>query len=97
MNSLVSGGCVISGAAVRESVLFSGVRVEERSLVERAVVLNHARIGADCRIQRAVIDEYCEVPDGTVIGYDAAEDARRFFVTRRGVVLVTQAMLKAET
>ncbi len=94
INSMVAGGCIISGAEVRESMLFSRVHVEERSLVERSVVLPNVHIGAGCRIRRAVIDEDCEVPEGTVIGHDAEADARRFYVTKRGVVLVTSDMLR---
>jgi glucose-1-phosphate adenylyltransferase len=94
INSMVAGGCIISGAEVRESLLFSNVRVEERSLVERSVVLPNARIGYDCRIRGAVVDEDCEIPDGSVIGYDAEEDARRFYITKKGVVLVTADMFR---
>ena len=96
INSMVAGGCIISGAEVRESLLFSNVRVEERSLVERSVVLPNVRIGYDCRIRRAVVDEDCEIPDGSVIGYDAEEDARRFYITKKGVVLVTADMFRGQ-
>jgi glucose-1-phosphate adenylyltransferase len=96
INSMLSGGCIISGAEVRGSLLFSNVRVEERSYVERSVVLPNVRIGFDCRIRRAVIDEDCEIPDGTVIGYDAEADAKRFHITRGGVVLVTADMFRPE-
>ena len=58
-----------------------------------AVVLPHARIGRDCVIRRAIIDEYCEIPDGTVIGEDLTADARRFAVTEGGIVLVCPHML----
>jgi len=96
INSMLAGGCIISGAEVRGSLLFSNVRVEERSYVERSVVLPNVRIGYDCRIRGAVIDEDCEIPDGTVIGYDAARDAERFHITRRGVVLVTPDMFRGD-
>jgi glucose-1-phosphate adenylyltransferase len=94
INSMIAGGCIISGAEVRESLLFSNVRVEERSHVERSVVLPNARVGRNCRIRRAVLDEDCDIPDGSVIGYDAEQDARRFFITRHGVVLVTADMFR---
>jgi glucose-1-phosphate adenylyltransferase len=93
INSLVSGGVIISGATVRESLLFSGVRVEERSNVERSVVLPNVRIGANCQIRNAIIDENCELPADTRIGHDRNEDAKRFLVTEKGVVLVTPDML----
>jgi glucose-1-phosphate adenylyltransferase len=93
INSLVSGGAIISGATVRESLLFSGVRVEERSLVERSVILPDVRIGQDCQIRNAIIDEGCQIAGGMRIGFDRAEDAKRFLVTEKGVVMVTPDML----
>jgi glucose-1-phosphate adenylyltransferase len=94
VNSMVSGGCIISGAVVRESLLFSNVRVEERTSIQRSMVLPNAAIGSGCTITRAIIDEGCEVPDGTTIGVDREADARRFHVTEKGVVLVTPDMLR---
>jgi glucose-1-phosphate adenylyltransferase len=93
INSLVSGGTIISGATVRESLLFSGVRVEEGATVERSVVLPNVRIGPNCQIRNAIIDENCELPAGTRIGHDRNEDSKRFLVTDKGVVLVTPDML----
>jgi glucose-1-phosphate adenylyltransferase len=93
ISSMISGGCIISGALVNQSMLFYDVRVEERSELMRAVVLPHVRIGKNCRITRAIIDEYCEIPDNTVIGGNPPEDSRRFSVTDDGVVLVCQHML----
>jgi len=95
INSMVSGGCIISGAVVRESLLFSAVRVEERSTIYRSVVLPRAEIGRGCMIANAIIDEECSIPDATQIGIDREADARRFHVTERGVVLVTPAMLRS--
>ncbi len=94
INSMVSGGCIISGAVVRESLLFSNVRVEERTSIQRSMILPNAAIGSGCTITRAIVDEGCEVPDGTIIGMDREADARRFHVTDKGVVLVTPDMLR---
>jgi glucose-1-phosphate adenylyltransferase len=94
INSMVSGGCIISGATVRESLLFSNVRVEERTSIERSVILPMVAIGRGCTIQHAILDEGCVVPDGMSIGVDPAEDAKRFHVTEKGVVLVTADMLR---
>ncbi|HEY4751464.1 MAG TPA: glucose-1-phosphate adenylyltransferase [Steroidobacteraceae bacterium] len=94
VNSMVSGGCIISGAVVRESLLFSNVRVEERSTIQRSVILPNVEIGRNCRINGAILDEGCEVPDGTQIGVDRDADTRRFYVTEKGVVLVTPDMLR---
>ncbi len=93
IDSMVSGGCIISGALVRHSLLFSNVRVHEGSSLESAVVLPKVTIGPGCRISRAVIDEACQVPPGTVIGEDPVADSKRFYLTEKGVVLVTPEML----
>ena len=95
INSMVSGGCIISGARVEQSLLFSGVHVDERSMIFRSVVLPKAKIGAGCVIRHAILDEGCEVPRGMEIGVDAAADSQRFHVTGNGVVLVTVDMLSA--
>jgi len=95
INSLVAGGCIISGALVRQSLLFSDVHIEERSVVHTSVVLPGVSVGRDCVIQRAILDEGCMVPDGTRIGVDLAADSSRFEVTESGVVLVTPEMLRA--
>lgn len=96
MDSMVSGGCVISGATIRHSLLFSKVRIESWSYVQDAVVLPNVEIGRHCRIRRAVIDKGCKIPDGTVIGYNLEEDAKRFYVTESGIVLVVPEMLGQE-
>ena len=93
INSMVSGGCIISGAVVRRSLLFSDVRVESGSLIEDSVVLSNVRIGSKVLLRRVVIDQRCEIPDGTVIGVDPKQDRKRFRVTEKGIVLVTPEML----
>jgi glucose-1-phosphate adenylyltransferase len=96
VDSMVSGGCLISGATVRHSLLFSNVKVNSYSVIEDAVVLPDVNIARRCRIRRAVIDRGCEIPSNTVIGEDAARDAERFHVTPEGIVLVTPEMLGQE-
>ena len=94
INSVVSGGCIISGAVVRSSLLFSDVRVDERSHIERSVILPHVEIGTSCMIRNAIVDEGCEIPNNTQIGVNRESDAKRFNVTEKGVVLVTADMLR---
>jgi glucose-1-phosphate adenylyltransferase len=94
INSMVSGGCIVSGALVEQSVLFSNVRVDERSNIFRSVILANTRLGADCAIRNAILDEGCEVPSGMQIGFDHTLDSQRFHVSRKGVVLVTPDMLR---
>ena len=97
VDSMVSGGCIISGAKIRHSLLFSHVHVKSYSTIEDTVVLPKVDIGEHCRIRRAVLDKSCVIPANTVIGYDAEEDAKRFYVSPNGVVLVTPDMLGQET
>jgi glucose-1-phosphate adenylyltransferase len=93
VDSMVSGGCIISGAVLRRSLLFSDVKVNSYARLLDSVVLPQVDIGRNCRISKAVIDKGCIIPEGTVIGEDPEEDNRRFYVTERGVVLVTPEML----
>lgn len=93
VDSLVSGGCIISGAAINRSVLFSKVRVHSYCDVQEAVVLPEVSIGRHCVLRKVVIDHGCQIPDGTHIGVDPQADAQRFHRTPGGVVLVTADML----
>ncbi len=94
IESLTSGGCIISGRVFR-SVLFSSVRVHSYSTVNWSVLLPLVEVGRGVRLNRVVVDRGCELPDGIVIGEDAAEDARRFYRSANGITLVTQSMLDA--
>ncbi|MGD9842121.1 MAG: glucose-1-phosphate adenylyltransferase [Steroidobacteraceae bacterium] len=93
VDSMVSGGCIISGAEVVGSLLFTNVRVNERSYIEKSLLFPDVRIGADCIVKNAIIDTGAVIPPGTQIGVDPAEDAKRFYVTEKGVLLVTRDML----
>jgi glucose-1-phosphate adenylyltransferase len=95
IDSMVSGGCIISGSRVAHSLLFSNVRVHDYSQVEGAVILPRVRVGERCVIRRAIIDSNSLIPDGMQIGVDPAADRERFYVTENGITLVTPAMLRA--
>lgn len=94
VDSMVSGGCVISGSVVRRSLLFSNVRVNSFSTVEDSVVLPDSDIGRHTRLRRCIVDSGCVVPSGLVVGEDAEEDARRFYRSERGITLITAEMLR---
>jgi glucose-1-phosphate adenylyltransferase len=94
VDSLVAGGCIVSGALVKSSLLFYNVRVGEGSVVEESVVLPNVVIGRNVKIRRAIVDKRCVLPDGFECGFDRARDAARFHVTERGITLVTPAMLQ---
>jgi len=94
IQSMVSGGCVVSGAVVRNSLLFSRSRVNDHSVVTDSVVLPDVVIGKNCHIHRAILDRGSVLPDGSVIGEDHETDrARGFRVTESGLTLVTPDML----
>jgi glucose-1-phosphate adenylyltransferase len=92
IESLVSGGCIVSGAVFR-SVLFSSVRVHSHSSVNWAVLLPGVQVGRRARLTRVVVDRGCEIPDGMVIGEDPVLDAERFYRTETGITLVTREMI----
>ncbi|WP_340677813.1 glucose-1-phosphate adenylyltransferase [Paraglaciecola sp.] len=94
VDSTVSGGCIISGAVIKQSLLFSDVRVHSYSRVEESVIMPKVTIGRHVNIKRAIIDSGCIIPDGMAIGIDHKADlARGFRISNKGVVLVTPCML----
>ena len=90
INSVISAGCIVSGAVVRNSVLSQDVRVNSYAEVESSIIFTHVDIGRHCRIRRAIIDRDVHLPEGTVIGYDREEDRRNYFVTQSGLTVVTR-------
>ncbi|MBF6057947.1 MULTISPECIES: glucose-1-phosphate adenylyltransferase [Thiomicrorhabdus] len=94
IDSLVAGGCIISGARIKRSVVGSGSRIHSYSLIKDSVLLPRVEVGRHCRIQNAVIDKGASIPPGTIIGEDPVADAERFYVEESsGIVLVTPDML----
>ena len=94
IDSMVAGGCIISGARIKRSVIGSGSRVHSYSHVKDSVLLPRVEVGRNCRIQNAVIDKGAIIPEGTIIGEDPIEDAKRFYIEESsGIVLVTPEML----
>lgn len=92
IESLVSGGCIVSGT-VERSLLFSGVRVHSKAVLELCVVLPGSDIGRGARLRRAVVDSGCRIPPGLIVGEDADLDAQRFVRSPNGVTLITQDMI----
>ncbi|SIT65561.1 glucose-1-phosphate adenylyltransferase [Ectothiorhodosinus mongolicus] len=93
VDSMVSGGCIISGSTVRHSLLFSNVTVNSHAKVTDSVILPNVEIGSNAVIQKAVLDKGCRIPEGMEVGVDLKEDAKRFFVSPSGVTVVTPGML----
>ena len=93
ISSLVSGGCIVSGASLRRSLLFTGVRVNSYATVENAVILPYVDVGRSARLKNVVIDRGVQIPEGLVIGEDPELDAKRFRLTDRGICLITRPMI----
>ncbi len=96
LDSSVSGGCIISGATVRRSLLFSNVKVNSFSYVEDSVILPNVEIGRYARLRRVVVEKKCVIPEGLTVGFDPAQDRKRFYVTEKGITLITSEMLGQE-
>jgi glucose-1-phosphate adenylyltransferase len=92
-NVLVSGGCIVEGSDITKAVLFSSVRVHSSCTISETVILPQCEVGRNCRLSKVVIDRGCRIPDGLVVGEDPELDAKRFFRTEDGVVLITVEML----
>lgn len=93
VDSMVSGGCIVSGSKIKHSLLFTNVRVNSFCLVRDSIVLPEVEIGRNCRITKAIIEQGCIIPEGTVIGENSEEDAKKYYISEGGVVLVTPDML----
>ena len=93
IDSLVSGGCIISGATIRRSLLFSDVRVDSHSVIEDSVILPDVAIEKNVKLRKVVVDKRSRIPEGLTVGYDLQSDKRRFLVSDKGVTLITAEML----
>ncbi len=93
ISSMVSGGCIISGTEVRNSLLFTEVHTNSYAVLDHAVVLPYVTVERSARLRRVVIDRGVTIPAGLVVGEDPEEDAKWFRVSERGVTLITQDML----
>ena len=90
IDSVVSGGSIVSGGRVNKSILGYDVRVNSYSDVEESIIFNHVSIGRHARIRRAIIDRHVSLPEGTVIGYDLDADREHYSVTESGIVVVVR-------
>jgi glucose-1-phosphate adenylyltransferase len=93
VDSLISGGCIISGSVVRRSVLFSSVHVSNYCDVEDSVILPNVEMGNNVTLRRVIVDKFCRLPDGLKAGVDPDADRKRFHVTDRGVTVIVPERL----
>ena len=93
VDSLVSGGCIISGSTVKGSLVFSNVRMHSFSSIEDSVILPDVVINRHVKLRRCIIDRRCVLPEGFSAGFDPEQDRKRFRVSERGITLITPGML----
>lgn len=93
VSSMVSGGCVISGTEVRNSLLFTQVHTNSWAVLDQAVVLPYVTVGRNARLRRVVIDAGVTIPENLIVGEDPQEDAKHFRVSEKGTTLITQPMV----
>ena len=93
ISSLVSGGCIISGARLRRTLLFTGVHVHSYAQVENALILPDADIGRGARLRNVIVEKGVRIPPGLVVGEDPDDDAKRFRRSEKGICLITQSMI----
>ena len=94
VDSIVSGGCIVSGSVVKRSLLSTNVKLLDHCHIEDSVILPNATIGPSAVVKNAVVDKNCRIPDGMEIGVDLEADRQRFHVTEKGRVLVVPGMLE---
>ncbi len=92
LNSLVSNGCIISGAHVERSVLSPDVRIDNYSEICDSILMEGVNIGKNVKIRKAIIDKSVSIPDGKSIGYNLEEDAKQLAVTEKGIVIAHKEM-----
>jgi glucose-1-phosphate adenylyltransferase len=95
LSSLVSGGCIVSGASLERALLFTGVRCNSYSHVENGVILPYVEVGRGARLSNVVVDARVQIPEGLIVGEDPELDARRFHRSENGICLITQPMINA--
>jgi len=93
VSSLISGGCIVSGSSLHHTLLCNNVHVHSFGEIDRAIILPFVEVGRHARLSQVIVDAGVRIPDGLVVGEDAAHDAARFRRTERGVCLITQPMI----
>ena len=92
-DSLISGGCIISGSSITQSVIFSNVHVHSYSMIQDSVIMPNVEISRHVKLNRVVVDTDTRIPEGVEIGFDVELDRKRFYVSEKGITLVTAEML----
>jgi glucose-1-phosphate adenylyltransferase len=94
VSSVISGDCIVSGASLKRSLVFTGARINSYSTLDEVVMLPDCMVGRNARLARCVVDAGVVIPEGLVVGDDPVLDAKRFRVSEKGIALITQDMIK---
>lgn len=92
LDSIVSGGCIISGAKIERCVLSPDVKIDSHSEIYDSIIMESARIGMNVKIRQAIIDKSVNIPNNMDIGYNQEKDSKHFTVTKKGIVVVRKEM-----
>lgn len=93
INSILSGGTIISGGNVSNSVLFQNIYIDEESLIHSSVIFDYVKIGKNVRLNKCIVDKHVVIPDNETIGHDLEADKKRFTVTDSGIVVIPQGYI----
>jgi glucose-1-phosphate adenylyltransferase len=93
INSLISSGVIISGGSVQNSVLSSCVRINDGATVADSILFDYVEVGENCELKNCIIDKHVKIPAGTQIGIDPAEDAKKFKISEKGIVVVPESYI----
>jgi glucose-1-phosphate adenylyltransferase len=88
LDSIISGGCILSGGKVQNSVISPEVRINSYSTIYHSVLMDQVEVGRYCRIKNTIVDKYVKIPPRTDIGYDLEEDSKKYYVSPKGIVVV---------
>jgi len=93
INSILSSGVVISGGKVRDSILFAGIYIDDKAIIEKSILFSDVHVGAGARLKKCIIDKSVKIPPGEEIGYDLVKDRQRFMVTEKEIVVVPHSFI----
>jgi glucose-1-phosphate adenylyltransferase len=93
VSSVISGDCIVSGASLKRSLVFTGARINSYSTLDQVVMLPDCNVGRKVRLSRCVVDAQVTIPEGLVVGEDPELDRKRFRVSEKGIALITQDMI----
>ncbi len=87
-NSMIGSGSVVTGSNVKNSILSARVRVADRAEITSSILFESVKVGEGAKLNRCIVDKHVEIPAGYEIGFNKAEDAKKFRISANGVIVV---------